>query len=408
MSQFSKLTLLILFLCSGACSSGRHDISGTYRGILESPGGDLAFNLNITKNQDGYAGEVINGADTLAFSRVEFEGDSLLLSFDFYDIYHKAAVLPNGDLEGRWSRRAPNGKRSKLKFRAIKGNAPRYKLSGADNNRFKGEWVTTFTDNSGSFPATGMFVTEADGRIYGTFATETGDYRFLEGVYGDSTFIMSTYDGAHAFLFDAKLHEDGTLKGNFWSGDSYHATWVAKQGESELQDPMQIGADESVGKKVTFSFPDTDGNTVSSSDEQFRNKPLVVYLFGSWCPNCADEARLMREFYDHYAQTGVQFVGLAFEYSDNFEEDAELVNAYRARFDIPWTLLIAGTNSKQNAAEVLPFLDKVFSYPTSIFTDQDHTIKYVHVGFNGPATGSYYFRERERFKEKLDDITSIN
>jgi len=400
---------LILIVCGtvSACSSSPslQEISGQYRGILNSPGGTLAFPVHLNVEQDSLNGFVVNGTDTAAFNVARLKGDSLILGFDYYDSYLRAKIKQNGNLTGKWTRRAEGGKRQTMEFSAEKGNKKRYPETTPEQQLFDGEWQATFTDDEGTFPAHGRFVSQPGGKLYGTFQTETGDYRFLDGVYTDSSFTLSTFDGPHAFLFKAELQDDGTLNGDFWSKGTYHATWTAQRGKNRLKDPLQMAADEAIGNKVKFSFPNFKGDTVSASDSVFEDKPMLIYLFGSWCPNCADEARMLRDLYARqYQDTDLQVVGLAFEYTGNFQKDARMVARYKERFNIPWKLLIAGTSDKSKAAEQLPFLDKILSYPTSIFVNRDHEIEAIHVGFNGPATGSAYYNEIQRYNEHINEI----
>lgn len=245
-----------------------------------------------------------------------------------------------------------------------------------------------------------------DGKLYATFVSQLGDFRFMEGVYDDSSFVLSTYDGAHAYLMKGDLLENGSLSGFLWSKDDTKLPFTATKGSFELSDPLLISAKNVVGKKAYFSFPDVNGNMVTSEDERFKDKALVIYIFGSWCPNCADQAELLREYYEDYRDKNIEFVGLAFEFAGNIERDTEMIKRYQKRWDAPWTLLLAGKAEKDEAADVLPFLDKVLSFPSTIFTDSTQTIKNIHVGFNGPATGTYYINERNRFKLALDDISS--
>lgn len=393
----------VFFSCTS--SPAPESLEGTYRATLESPGGELAFPLHIEAIGDSLSAFVVNGADTARFDTITVQEDSLILGFVYYDAFLRTKVHRNGSLTGKWDRRSSAGSRSVLPLKAKQNIRYRYPETSPGTYPFDGEWQATFTDESGTFPAHGIFVTEPGGKLHGTFRTETGDYRFLEGTYTDSTFIMSTFDGAHAFLFKGNLRPDGSLSGDFWSRDTYHATWTAQKGEAKLRDPLQISANEAVGKKLTFSFPDPEGNTVTSSDDKFQGKPLLVYLFGSWCPNCSDEARMLRNLYEErYKETDLQIAGLAYEFTGNFEQDAAMVNKYKQRFDIPWHLLVAGTSNKRDAAQTLPFLESVISYPTSIFADRSHTIKAIHVGFNGPATGSAYYQEIQRFNEHINEI----
>lgn len=406
-----RLQYLLLFLALSvvlsACSVSPTPklVSGQYRGVLQSPGGELAFPIHLKANNKSLSGFVVNGADTAAFDKVHIKGDSLIMGYSYYDSYLKAAVQSDGSLTGQWTRRSEGGDYISMDFSAEKGKTYRYQTESPESYPFDGEWQATFKDEDGTFPAHGNFVSQPGGKLYGTFQTETGDYRFLDGVFTDSTFTLSTFDGPHAFLFKGKLQPDGTVEGDFWSKDSYHATWTAKKGENKLRNPLQISAEQAVGNHVTFSFPNLNGNTVSSTDPEFTNKPMLVYLFGSWCPNCADEARMLRKLYaQEYRDTELKIVGLAFEYTGNFRKDADVVSRYKERFNIPWTLLISGTSDKDKAAEELPFLDQIISYPTSIFVNRNHDIEAIHVGFNGPATGSTYYNEIQRYKAHINAI----
>lgn len=385
-----------------ACTSNQNDYSGTYRGIIDSPGGEIGFPLVIERNQNGYNGFVVNSTDTLYFDNIEIDNDSLVLNFSFYDVYSKVAKDENGDLNGRWFRKDRYEKANRLPFRAQKDVLYRYEPTAASHTKFDGDWNASF----GGLGAEGIMSSTEDGKLYATFVSQLGDFRFMEGVYDDSSFVLSTYDGAHAYLMKGDLLENGSLSGFLWSKDDTKLPFTATKGSFELSDPLLISAKNVVGKKAYFSFPDVNGNMVSSEDERFKDKALVIYIFGSWCPNCADQAELLREYYEDYRDKNIEFVGLAFEFTGNIERDTEMIKRYQKRWDAPWTLLLAGKAEKDEAADVLPFLDKVLSFPSTIFTDSTQTIKNIHVGFNGPATGTYYINERNRFKLALDDISS--
>ena len=72
--------------------------------------------------------------------------------------------------------------------------------------------------------------------LYGTFLTETGDYRYLMGnasiKNGDTTMQLSCFDGSHAFVFTAKKNKNGTLSGDFYSGIHWHEPFTAKRNEN--------------------------------------------------------------------------------------------------------------------------------------------------------------------------------
>ncbi|MEM6457448.1 MAG: TlpA disulfide reductase family protein, partial [Acidobacteriota bacterium] len=241
--------------------------------------------------------------------------------------------------------------------------------------------------------ARGEFAQEADGRVVGTFLTPTGDYRFLEGVYDAGVVRLSTFDGAHAFLFRAEVQADGTLSGNFWSRDVYHATWTARplaEGETVLPDAWAQVALTNDDGRFRFAFPDLDGNAVDQDDPRFDGKVVLVNIFGSWCPNCNDKAPLLTEWDRAYRDQGLEIVGLAYEFSGDPERDRTMVRRYRDRFGIDYPLLLAGVSDKAQAAESLPDLDRVLAYPTTVFIDRQGRVRTIHSGFAGPGTGPHH------------------
>ncbi|HKJ32957.1 MAG TPA: TlpA disulfide reductase family protein [Balneolales bacterium] len=396
-------TAVLLFT---ACSQHKEkNISGVYRGILHSPGGPLAFPITIQKRGHQYTGFVSNGADTVHFTSVIVQGDSVHMNFNFYDSHIDAKINPNGNFTGRWHKRYEGKSQRRMKFTAQKGVTDRYPRSTSQTDVFNGQWPTVFKTSSGhTYEATGEFYTK-DHMLYGTFMTEAGDDRFLEGTYTDSTMTLSTFDGAHAYLFRGHLQKDGSLKGIKWEYDASKVTWNAHKGKSQLRNPFKIAKIDPQHPKVAFALKNLDGKIVKSSDPQFQNKPILLYIFGSWCPNCADEARMLRQMYNHYKNTDIKIVGVAYEYTDNYNTAVKLVDNYKKRFNIPWTLLVAGNNNAKVVEKTLPFVKQLHSYPTTYFTDRKHNIKYIHVGFYGPGTGTYYLKDKQGFKEKLDDIT---
>ena len=47
-------------------------------------------------------------------------------------------------------------------------------------------------------------------------------------------------------------------------------------------------------------------------------------------------------------------------------------------------------------------LNKLISYPTTIFIDKKGSVRKVHTGFNGPATGEKYIKFKKEFKSFID------
>jgi len=382
-------------------------LAGLWRGVLQSPGGDLPFGIQVVKTTDGYEAKILNGAERVDTSAVVVKGKEVEIQFSWYDARIKATMSNSGDsLSGEWSKTAV-GKISKLPFTATRGYPYRFKQAESDQaiTLVGGVWQAEFIDEDGTSAAVGEF-NQTGQKVSGTFLTPTGDYRFLAGHAVGGSFKLSAFDGAHAFLFDATL-EDGQLSGDFWSRDSYHATWTAKVTEDAyavLPDSWDMVEVTTEDNTVSFAFEDLNGDLVQLSDDRFKGKPVLINLFGTWCPNCSDEAPVLVDFYDKYHADGLEIVGLAFEFTDDVARDKKQIAEFKKRYGIQYPLLRAGINDKKEAAKVLGFLDKVVAYPTSIFLDRDHQVVNIHSGFAGPGTGEHFTELVTELEQQIKDI----
>lgn len=402
------LVSLVIFLIS--CSHQENPVTRLktmYLATLSTDGGDNNFPIFIEKNLDTISAYVVNGTDTAKFTSINIIApDSVQFSFEHYDSHIYAKVDENGNLNGRWEKRLAGGKYEPVVFSA-KSTQINQRYEGHHNQPLlDGEWAVNFVKDDGTtYPATAIF-SSSETRLMGTFLTETGDYRFLEGVLrADSSFIISDFDGAHAFRFSGKVLNDGTLKGDFYSRKSYHETFSGVKQKQNLQDPFKIAKLTSPDKPISVKFPAVDGKMVSLDDEPYKDKPVVLYLFGSWCPNCADLSKMLKELYlTTYKNTDLQILALAFEYTGEFSSDAEMVSRYIKRFELPWQALVAGTADKKAASELLPFISEVTSFPTTFFLNKQHKVEAVHVGFRGPGTGVYYDLEKQGFINQINAL----
>ena len=128
-----------------------------------------------------------------------------------------------------------------------------------------------------------------------------------------------------------------------------------------------------------------------------HGSPRIVEVFGSWCPNCHDATRLLTELHANYKDRGLVVLGLAFEHSADEQKAIAAVRTYKDDLSVEYPLLIAGLSDKKRASEMLPVLDRVRSFPTTLFIDADGDIRAVHSGFSGPATGDAHTELREQF-----------
>lgn len=280
----------------------------------------------------------------------------------------------------------------------ISDRSTRFPLPDTPPAIASGRYRVTFA-SSPDDPAVGLFTINDDGTATGTFLTTTGDYRYLAGNAAGDTLKLSTFDGAHAFLFHAERQDDGSLTGDFWSGNWYHDTWTAEPApDFRLPDPFaQTTYRGDAASLERLSFTDLDGTPTPVGALAPHGSPRIVEVFGSWCPNCHDATRLLTELHATYKDRGLVVLGLAFEHSADDDKAIAAVRTYKDDLNVDYPLLIAGLSDKKRASEMLPVLDRVRSFPTTLFIDADGDIRAVHSGFSGPATGDAHTELREQF-----------
>ena len=418
------LALLLALLGCAVEPTIEQRLIGTWRAELDSPGGPLPFTLRIFESDGGLAAVAVNGEEEAPFSHVRPTATGVELATEWYDSEIRADLdrLSDHELRGRWRRTSPEGD-SMLAFRARRNDlpgepaAPRFaRMAPLDfaagswdpamPASVAGAWAIEFTDSEGTQPARGELRQEGI-RVTGTILTPVGDYRYLEGTYERGRLRLSTFDGAHAFLFDAEAAPTGTLTGGFWSRDRYHATWRARPvaaGEQVLPDAWTLVGLTNTEGRFDFTFPDLDGNLVSLDDERFRGKVVLVNIFGSWCPNCNDKAPLLAEWYRRYRDRGLEIVGLAYEFTGDAERDGRQVRRFAERHGVEFQLLLAGTSDKQQAADTLPDLSAVVAFPTTVFIGRDGRVRKIHTGFAGPGTGPHYETLVAELEETLESL----
>ena len=387
---------------------------GVWSAELSSPGGPLAFGLDLRKVDGAWAAWLVNGEERIPVPSVEWSGRSLRLDIDHYDARIHAAPRLDGDrmvLEGMWTKRTGLDDWSRMTFRATSpdpqpahaaGPASPSAASSAPEESVAGRWRVDFA--SDEQPAVGVFEQVGD-ELRGTFLTTTGDYRYLSGVQDGEGFTLSCFDGAHAFLFKARLQDDGSLAGDFWSRDVWHDTWTAVRDETiRLPDGFALTQWTGLVELGDLAFPDLTGEPRHLDDPLFAGNARILQVFGSWCPNCHDASDFLSELQTKYGPRGLSIVGLAFEITGDFTRDAEQVLKYAERHDVAYPLLVAGMSDKAEATRRFPLLDEVRSYPTTIFLHGDGRVRAIYQGFSGPATGRAHDELKAAFEAIIEEL----
>ena len=181
-------------------------------------------------------------------------------------------------------------------------------------------------------------------------------------------------------------------------------TFTAKMDSTaKLPDAYSLTYLKNSASRVDFSFKNLEGKPVSLTDAKFKNKVVILQLFGSWCPNCMDETAYLAKFYNRYKNKGVEVVGLAYERTTDFEKSKRNVAQVKARLNADYTFLITGFTNTE-ASKSLPMLNKVMAFPTMIILDKKGEVRKIHTGFSGPGTGKHYQEFTQEFEHLIDGL----
>ncbi|PNW28025.1 TlpA family protein disulfide reductase [Formosa algae] len=394
--------LLCLALCLCNCKESQPEKlkKGMWRATLETQDNEmLPFNFEVINDT---VLTIFNAEEHINVDEITYTKDSITIKPPVFEGYIKAKRMDVNTIQGEF---IIEGLDRTMFFKAEYGHANRFETSQDAVVNAEGVWETVFSPDSPEdmYLGKGIFKQEGN-KVTGTFRTTTGDYRFLEGAIEGKTMKLSAFDGAHAFLFTAEVG-DSIMTGTFYSGNHYKEPFTAKRNaEFELADADSLTFLKPGYDALAFSFPDHTGKMVSLSDEQFKDKVVVVQLMGSWCPNCLDESKYFVEYLKTHTSQDIAFVGLAFEYAKTEAKAFQNIERLKTRLGIPYPVLLAqyGSTDKAAAQEKLPMLNHVLSYPTAIYVDKNGKVRKIHTGFNGPATGDLY----EDYKAEFESFIS--
>ena len=249
----------------------------------------------------------------------------------------------------------------------------------------------------------GVFQQEMNGRIFGSFLSETGDYRYLHGNLADGKVHLQTYTGYWAFVVEADLNGSNEMTGVFYSGGKSSTSFKATRDETvqlrnEAELTYLIKRDERV---VLNNLMKLNGRKINL-DFSKKGQVTLIQIMGTWCPNCIDETNLLRALKETYGPKGLEIVALGFEVGNDSKKQRSRLKKFAKDLQVNYPVYLAGTSSKEAAAAYFPMLNGIMSFPTSILVDRQGKIIAIHTGFSGPATGTAYTELVEKFKQEIE------
>jgi len=405
-----KVHILILFVfnswlvCLNAWGQGNSEIR--YHAVLQlNDRRSIPFEVTYVSGKQPKL-SIHNGEERIDLRFLVEKNDTIYMEFP--EIagkinFHKQT------LSGRWiNLNKLNATSSPFMFYPVaEGIDARFELAlDRVGSKFEGTDDVIFTDSEGDAQAIGIFKQEGS-KIDGTFRTETGDYRYLSGGVFNGGMKLSCFDGVHAFLFEAAMDaEDSTiLRGIFYSGSKYHATWTGVLNPKAKQtSPNAISWPTEAFAALNITVKTNRGKEKKLDSEFFRGKPTVIQLMGTWCPNCLDESKYFIELSKKSPFKDIRIIGIGFENGNSDKDRIARLKKYQKKMGFTYPLYLGGGSSTKDAHAVFNQLNGVFSFPTTIFLDKKGRIVQVNSGFDGPATGVFYTslqEETERLLLKL-------
>ncbi|MEN9952298.1 MAG: hypothetical protein RLZZ520_566 [Bacteroidota bacterium] len=396
------LILLVFFACK------QNEKGNTnYRAlIVRADSLPIAFTIMEEVNADSTVWTIINAGEKILVEDIVRKEDSLIINLPLFEAQLNLLKSDNG-YQGIWYKRTSTGEQRVPIL--IEEDNQRLVLPGQKSKyNVSGRWSVVFTKDTGKeYNAIAEFEQVGDS-LKGTFLTATGDYRYLEGIVKDDSLVMSTFDGTHAYFFSGKIMHDGKIdRGVFASGPVYKESWVAvKDSLGSVDETKALMQLKGVENKLHFRFPDLDSNMVGIADDRFKNKVVIIQIMGSWCPNCMDETSFLSGFYKENAAKGVEIIGLAYEYINEFSIARKNLLRFKNKFDVQYPMLITGVTSADSlrTEKTLPEMTEIKAFPSMILIGKDGTVRKTHAGYAGPATGIHH----ETFKQKFaEDINAL-
>lgn len=395
-------TVLALASCKNDKQESLQLKDGKWHAEFNAKDGSIPFSFEVEKGSSDSSTVItlINGAERVPLEGVTYKGDSVFIPIKAYDTELKGVI--KGDTISGIFRRLFSEEDKGLEFKAVYGATPRFVTEGTSADSLDGKWDILFITDSETKNNVGIF-SQKDGILTGSILTNSGDFRYLEGVSDKNGFRLSAFAGLSPYLIQGKFTDKDNFEGEFITARGSQKIKGTRNPNARLADPYGLTQLKKGYNSIDLKLRDLKGNEVSLTDPKFKDKVVIVSILGSWCPNCLDEAEFLAPWYKENKDRGVEIVGLAFERKDDPEYIQKVLSNLVKKYDITYDILVGGKIS--DSEKVLSALDGgLKSYPTTIFIDKKGVVRKIHTGFNGPATGLFYDEFKTDFNKLVNEL----
>lgn len=345
--------------------------------------------------------EIYNADETIQLPLFEKRNDTLFYHFIDYNAEIALVRGANHSYSGYWINyeSAVGKKREVFAYPDLSKSPDKY----LELERFNGKWKAAILSGGREIPAL-LILQQKQDKIYGTIRTNSGDYRYLEGMVDGNEFYLSAFSGNSAFSVSCQLNpETGEITGTF------HNVTTNKTGFKATKDEnYDLPNAETLTKVMNdkpFNLDLKDEKGVQQNFKKLTDgKVTLVSIFGTWCPNCVDETN----YFDNELRKifpELKIISVAYEATDNEAEQQKRVQGFIRRKNIQGIqFLIAKKANETHVRENFPMIDSFHGYPTTFLINKKGEIVEIHTGFNGPATGILYEQYKENLAEKIKKL----
>lgn len=137
------------------------------------------------------------------------------------------------------------------------------------------------------------------------------------------------------------------------------AAAVAEQSSSHQPSSMKPPGQTAGSSKGSIAFQayDLEG-TLRRSSEWIGEQPVIINIWGTWCPPCRREIPDMVKFYDEYRNKGIEIIGIA------VRDTPQKVRNYANQQDMEWIMLVGDRNTVSS-------MGNITAVPTTIVLDAE-------------------------------------
>jgi thiol-disulfide isomerase/thioredoxin len=378
-------------------------ILGKWKGAFPiNNGQEIPFNFEISASiKHDTILHFINGNEKYLGGKVKTINDTVFISLDQFDNELALGINNDQSLTGYW--RKQNRAGESFPVNVYKNKTRFNSINQLPSTTIGSKYAVEFTNDKGKkVKSVGLFKQEGN-KLFATFLRVSGDTRYTEGIIEGNQFKLSMFIGAGPVLFTGTINADGSLQGEQVGLKSVQTFTAFKNDTAQLPNASAFTLLKS-NEAFNFSFRNAAGKIISLTDERYKNKPVIVTIGGTWCPNCADEAIFLSKWYKSNHQRGIEIVTIQFELMDDFKYAQKTMQRFKEKFNIPYEMVFGGMSDNAKVLEALPALEKFYGFPTTLFLDKNKKVVKIHTGFSGPATGKFYTDFIDEFNASVNTL----